>query len=111
MKKKWTALAVIVMAASLTACSARPAASPSHAPIDQTASGTTYTGTLQEKNDFMIVVGEDGADGKPGVSYVFNINDDVKVDAKVGDQVTVTYTGDLNDIDSRLEATQVDSAS
>lgn len=110
MKKTWTALAALLMVAVLAACSAKTTSSPSTTAA-QDGTGTTYTGTLQEKKDFMIVVGEDGSDGKPGVSYTFDLGDNTKVDAKVGDKVTVTYTGDLNNIDSTLTATKVESAS
>ncbi len=63
----------------------------------------TYTGVIEEKKDFMVIVNsEDGND-----PYIFNL-DGITCDAEVGDKVTVTYTGDLNDIDSVLTATKIE---
>lgn len=69
-----------------------------------------YTGVLEEKKDFMIVVAsETGED-----PYIFNLEEGVICDAEVGDEVTVTYTGDLSKFDSYsdevLVATQVEKA-
>ena len=66
----------------------------------------TYTGVLEEKKDFMIIVSSE--DGKN--SYIFNLGE-VTCEANVGDTVTVTYTGDLDDIDSSLVATKIEKSS
>lgn len=108
--KKWTFLAAALMGVFLvlTGCSGKAAPSPTPSASEEPTA--TYTGILQEKKDFMIVVGEEGEEGEADVSYTFNL-DNTKVDAKVGDKVTVTYTGDLSDIDSTLTATKVEAAS
>ena len=65
---------------------------------------STFTGTLEEKKDFMIVVvGDDGN------AYTFNL-DGVAVPAEPSQRVTVTYTGDLTDFDAQLMATKVELA-
>ncbi len=69
------------------------------------ADGTTYTGVLEEKKDFMVIIASE--DGKN--SYIFNL-DKTTCDANVGDKVTVTYTGDLDDIDSSLVATKIEKS-
>ena len=60
----------------------------------------TLTGTLDEVKDFMFVV----TDGN-GDSYAFPYDYDQEgpeglSDVRVGDQVTVTYTGELSVVDS-----------
>ena len=57
----------------------------------ETQADTTYTGVLEEKKDFMVVVtSEDKSE-----SYVFNLGEGVECPAEVGETVTVTYTGDI----------------
>lgn len=68
------------------------------------AAATTYTGTLEDKKDFMItVVGDDGS------AYVFNL-DGVECPAEAGQKITVTYTGDITDMDAQLMATEIQLA-
>lgn len=58
----------------------------------------TLTGTLDEIKDFMFVV----TDGN-GDSYAFPYDEEGPEglsDVRVGDQVTVTYTGELSVVDS-----------
>ncbi len=69
------------------------------------ADGGTFTGVIEEKKDFMIIVTAE--DGKS--SHIFNL-DGITCDANTGDKVTVTYTGDLEDIDSTLMATKIEKA-
>ena len=56
----------------------------------------TLTGTLDEVKDFMFVVTD-----KDGVSYALNFEKKPEglADVSVGDSVTVTYTGELSEID------------
>lgn len=74
---------------------------------DAEAETAEFTGVLEEKKDFMVIVNsEDGKD-----SYIFTLEDGVTCDAEAGDKVTVTYTGDLANYDPagdvQLLATQV----
>lgn len=59
----------------------------------------TLTGTLDEVKDFMFVVTDD-----QDAAYVFNIDSAAKPkgleDVAVGDRVTVTYTGELSEVDA-----------
>lgn len=65
--------------------------------------GSVYTGVLEEKKDFMIIVtAEDGSE-----SYIFNLGDGTTCEAEVGDTVEVTYTGELNNIDASPIATAI----
>ena len=62
----------------------------------ETAEEKTLTGTLDEVKDFMFVVTD-----KDGVSYALNFEKKPEglADVSVGDSVTVTYTGELSEID------------
>lgn len=69
-----------------------------------------YTGVLEEKKDFMVVVSaEEGEE-----PYIFTLEDGVTCDAEVGDKVNVIYTGDITKYssygDEILIATQVEVA-
>ena len=56
----------------------------------------TYTGVLEEKSDFMLVVSaEEGED-----PYIFNLDEGVTCDAEVGDTITIDYTGDITKYDT-----------
>ena len=76
------------------------------APEDAEAqSDTTYTGVLEEKKDFMVVVtSEDKSE-----TYMFTLDDGVVCPAEVGETVTVTYTGDITVpvADQNLTATAI----
>ena len=101
MKKFALVLASVSLVAALTACGASDGEQDKSNANDD----MVYTGILEEKKDFMIVVqSEDGEN-----TYLFNL-DGATCDAAVGDTVTVTYTGDLEDMDARLIATEVTKA-
>lgn len=57
----------------------------------------TLTGTLDEVKDFMFVVTD-----QDGTSYALNFEKKPEglADVSVGDSVTVTYTGELSEIDA-----------
>lgn len=93
-------VAVAACGGAGAATSQPPTASPSSEPA---AEEQTYTGILEEDKGFMITVGPEAKDGE---SYVFG-TDGVTVDAKAGDKVTVTYTGDINETGALLNATKV----
>lgn len=64
----------------------------------------TFTGVIDEKKDFMIIVNSE--DGKN--AYIFNL-DGITCEPNEGDKVTVTYTGgELDDIDATLVATKIE---
>ncbi len=106
MKKLIAMLLALTTIFAFTACGSNK--DGNHSAADPKTS--TYTGTLEEKKDFMIVVAaEEGED-----PYIFNLEEGVTCDAEVGDKVTVTYTGDITKYDSYsdevLMATQVEKA-
>ena len=98
MKHKMICLltALAVLTAVLAGCAAGEQES---AGSSQTAEDTAVlTGTLDEVKDFMFVV----TDGE-GNSYAFPIQDkkpEGLEEIQVGEQVTVTYTGQLSVVDS-----------
>lgn len=101
MKKFALLLTAMTLSASLVACGGGDSES---SPAPGQADTSTFTGILNEKKDFMVVVNsEDGTK-----SYIFNM-DGITCDAETGDKVTVTYTGDIDDIDSRLDATKIEA--
>ena len=72
---------------------------------DAEAVETSFTGILEEKKDFMVVVSnEDQTE-----SYTFNLADGVQCDAEVGEKITVTFTGDIDApvADQDLTATEI----
>ena len=75
----------------------------------EAAEEMTFTGIVEEKKDFMVIVTtEDGAD-----AYSFTLAEGVTCDAEVGDKVTVTYTGDLEKFiseDAELVASMIELA-
>ena len=109
--KKLFPLFLVALLLTTAACSGNgattsqpPTASPSSEP---SAEEQTYTGILEEDKGFMITVApEDKNDDSE--SYVFG-TDGVTIDAKVGDKVTVTFTGDINETGSVLNATKVET--
>ena len=109
--KKYIPLLLALLLLTTAACSAhsappQPSATPSSS--DASPDAQTYTGILEEDKGFMIIVAPEDED-KEGHSdsYVFGTGG-ITVDAKVGDKIIVTYTGDINDIDGSLEATKVE---
>ena len=111
--KKWTVLLVtLTLLFTLAACgseensSAGNDADPPQVEDVQTngsdAEEQTFTGTLEDKTNFMLVVtSEDGS------SYIFDLEDELVSDAQIGDQVTITYTGDLSTFDPAGENGQL----
>lgn len=95
MKKTICILLVALTIFSLAACGKK---------ADPAQDGQVFTGVLEEKKDFMVIVTADG-----GESYAFNLGDGVTCDAEEGDKVQVTYTGNLeNFLDESLVATAVE---
>lgn len=103
--KKFTILLLITLLLCTTAC--KGGASPSSSPETQapSADAQTYTGILEQIKDDMILVTPEDDDS---TVYAFD-TEGVTVDASLGGKVTVTYTGDLNDADSLLTASKVES--
>ncbi|MCB6366866.1 hypothetical protein LI291_11855 [Intestinibacillus massiliensis] len=87
MKKLAQPLISLLLACSLAACGK--------------AAEHTFTGTLEENKGSMITVAKDGD------SYVFG-TDGITISAKDGDTVTVTYTGDIEEVGALLDATKVE---
>ena len=94
---------LLFMVFSLTAC-IPPVGSPETEETESIpqAYNPTFTGVLEEKKDFMIVV-----TGDSGESYIFNLGS-LDCKAQEGDRITVTYNGDLTDFDSQLLAVKID---
>ena len=105
MKRFIALLAVLsVLVVSFVACGQKePAETTGDPAITEAAAETSvFTGTLEDKKDFMItVVGEDGS------AYAFNLNG-TPCPAEVSQTVAVTYTGDISDIDAQLTVVSVD---
>ena len=80
-----------MMAAMLLAC-----AGCGEKKSGEAAEEKTLTGTLDEVKDFMFVVSDQN-----GTSYALNFEKEPEglSDVAVGDVVTVTYTGELSEID------------
>lgn len=96
MKKTICVLLAALMLLGLAACGKQ---------ADNTEkNGQVFTGILEEKKDFMIVVAAESGEE----AYPFNLGDGVACDAEVGDKVRVTYTGELeNFVDEPLIATLI----
>lgn len=108
MKKLILTVTALCLVLSLAACGSSKAEMAPAAPTGQTTEETqetaVFTGTLEDKKDFMITV-----TGEEGSSYAFNL-EGTTVPAEVGQKVTVTYTGDIADFDSQLVAVKVELA-
>ena len=103
--RKWmlagmlAALALFATACSTAAPDGSAAGSASSSQSDTQGDQTeekTLTGTLDEVKDFMFVVTDAG-----GTSYEFSFDESNPVDlsgVSVGDQVTVTYTGTVSEV-------------
>ena len=89
MKRIFACLLAAVLLLACAGCGGKKAAK-----AEQTEH--TLTGTLDEVKDFMFVVTD-----KDGVSYALNFEKKPEglADVSVGDSVTVTYTGELSEID------------
>ena len=88
-KRIFACLLAAVLVLSCAGCGGKKAAK-----AEQTEH--TLTGTLDEVKDFMFVVTD-----KDGVSYALSFEEKPEglADVSVGDSVTVTYTGELSEID------------
>ena len=105
MKKIVTLMMLTSLLFSLAACGRQePPVSGETRPAAETqqAQVHSFTGVLEDKKDFMITV----SDGNQ--SYLFNL-EGVVCPAEPGQTVTVTYTGDIWDFDSRLVAMKVEA--
>lgn len=94
MKKYVCLLALALILLLAAGCGAGEAAGE---PAETGKGEQTLTGTLDEVKDFMIVVTD-----QEGVSYALNFEEKPEglADVSVGDSVTVTYTGELSEIDA-----------
>ena len=97
MKKKVVMMVVTMAmaAAMMTGCGAKGDTASPTTQESQTAS--TMSGTLDEVKDFMFVVTD-----AQGASYAFTFDGEKPAgldDAKIGDKVTVTYTGEISEAD------------
>lgn len=98
MKKKilLTALALTLTFTTLTGCQKE---STDQTSVSQSQESSTFSGTLEEKKDFMFIVTD-----SDGLSYAFNFEEKPEGldDLNVGDTVKVTYTGTVSEIDPFL---------
>ena len=107
MKKIITIALGSMMLLSLAACSKPETQKDPVQDQDPVSEKAEYTGILDEKKDFMIVV--ESIDGKD--AYIFNLPEEgLEISSSTGDKVTVTYTGDIKDIDALLQAVEVKPA-
>ena len=98
MKKKVVMMVVTMAmaAAMMTGCGAKGDTASQTTQESQTADAST-SGTLDEVKDFMFVVTD-----AQGASYAFTFDGEKPAgldDAKIGDKVTVTYTGEISEVD------------
>ena len=91
MKKKVVMMVVTMAmaAAMMTGCGAKGDTASQTTQESQTADASTMSGTLDEVKDFMFVVTD-----AQGASYAFTFDGE-----KIGDKVTVTYTGEISEVD------------
>ena len=99
MKKKVVMMVVTMAmaAAMMTGCGAKGDTASQTTQESQTTDASTISGTLDEVKDFMFVVTD-----AQGASYEFTFDGEKPAgldDAKIGDKVTVTYTGELSEVD------------
>lgn len=106
--KKIAVLLLVALLLCTAACSGNTSA-PSPTASPASSGGTsddvqTYTGILEQiKSDSILITPEDDE----STVYTFG-TEGIAVDAQLGDKVTVTYTGDLDDAESLLEASKVE---
>ena len=78
-------------AAMMTGCGAKGDTASQTTQESQTADASTMSGTLDEVKDFMFVVTD---------AFTFDGEKPAGLDdAKIGDKVTVTYTGEISEVD------------
>ena len=72
-------------------------AEPQQEETQQPAEEQTVTGTLDEVKDFMLIVTDD-----QGACYCMDLDEvpEGLADVNAGDRVTITYTGELSEIDA-----------
>lgn len=89
MKRIFACLLAAVLLLACAACGGKKS--------EAAAEEKTLTGTLDEVKDFMFVVTD-----QDGTSYALNFEKKPEglADVSVGDSVTVTYTGELSEIDA-----------
>lgn len=98
MKKKVVMMVVTMAmaAAMMTGCGAKGDTASQTTQESQTADASTMSGTLDEVKDFSLWYRCQGA------SYAFTFDGEKPAgldDAKIGDKVTVTYTGEISEVD------------
>ena len=104
MKKRFAMLMLLtaMTASMITGCGTKNSGdSGQNSQTTQEASGSeetaSFTGTLDEKKDFMFIVTDDA-----GNSYEFTFDKEKPEGldkVKVGDKVTVIYTGTVSEVD------------
>ena len=87
----WMVMVFALLLLAVAGCGAGSSKAPAEA--------STLSGTMDEIKDFMFVVKDSG-----GTYYAFSFDGSEKPegleDVAVGDRVTVTYTGQLSEVDS-----------
>lgn len=64
---------------------------------DVQTESSAFTGTVEEKKDFMLIVADNQNNAYP---FTFDDEDDLDLDdIQVGDEVKVTYTGEVSMVD------------
>lgn len=99
MKKMLACLLAVLVLLACAGCGGQnnETAEPQQEETQQPAEEQTVTGTLDEVKDFMLVVTDD-----QGASYCLNFEQKPEglADVNAGDRVTVTYTGELSEVDA-----------
>ena len=88
---------ILMLTVMMTGCGAKGDTASQTTQESQTADASTMSGTLDEVKDFMFVVTD-----AQGASYAFTFDGEKPAgldDAKIGDKVTVTYTGEISEVD------------
>lgn len=99
MKKMLVCLLAVLMLLACAGCGggSSETAEPQQEETQQPAEEQTVTGTLDEVKDFMLIVTDD-----QGACYCMNFDaaPEGLADVNTGDRVTITYTGELSEIDA-----------
>ena len=101
MKKFMVMICCLSLVLSLAACTRTQEPETTQGETVASAHNATFSGVLEDKKDFMIVVTGDNGD-----THLFNLGD-LECDAQVGDRITVTYNGDIEDFDAQLLAVKI----
>ena len=99
MKKKVVMMVVTMAmaAAMMTGCGAKGDTASQTTQESQTADASTMSGTLDEVKDF-----QDTVSTTSGERIILTFDGEKPAgldDAKIGDKVTVTYTGEISEVD------------